>query len=46
MKSVELDLLQKCSMDEAKSVGEAFAEVEPEDLVKYGLIPSSSADFQ
>ena len=27
------------SKDEAKSVGEAFAEVEPEDLVKYGLIP-------
>jgi len=27
------------SKNETKSVGEAFAEVEPEDLVKYGLIP-------
>ncbi len=27
------------SKTEAKSIGEAFAEVEPEDLVKYGLIP-------
>src|SRR6056300_616325 len=27
------------SKNESKSIGEAFAEVEPEDLVKYGLIP-------
>src|SRR5210317_321439 len=27
------------SKDKSKSIGEAFAEVEPEDLVKYGLIP-------
>jgi ATP-dependent Clp protease ATP-binding subunit ClpX len=27
------------SKDEAKSVGEVFKEVEPEDLIKYGLIP-------
>jgi|TARA_B110000305_G_scaffold242106_1_gene319957 ATP-dependent Clp protease ATP-binding subunit ClpX len=27
------------SKDETKSIGETFADVEPEDLVKYGLIP-------
>ena len=27
------------SKDEAKTVGELFTQVEPEDLVKYGLIP-------
>ena len=27
------------SKDTQKSIGESFAEVEPEDLVKYGLIP-------
>ena len=27
------------SKDETKTVGELFTQVEPEDLVKYGLIP-------
>ena len=39
MKRAELDLCRSAFKGRVKSVGEAFAEVEPEDLVKYGLIP-------
>jgi ATP-dependent Clp protease ATP-binding subunit ClpX len=31
--------------DDAKNIGEIFAEVESEDLIRYGLIPILVADF-